>query len=359
MLRSILLFSAFLAAVPLKPQQHVIEIPSQPIKLQSPASFYVSAVVDARTQQDDIGFAQVGLFNKKVRVQVQDGLQPAIEGLLKASFGEDTSLVPVIVQIAELEVGEQTTLTAEVALARTRLVFFEDRDSLVAKVYEAEETAKSSGLDVTAHHPRNIRKALTGCLNQFNAAPWLTTERVLETREVLYASPAAAEEPPSVSKKAPLVPESDHMATLSGWYGTYGNGFVLNCYIYRKKLQPGTTNMVPSFTLTNLDVVSPDGKYSGRMISFGFGSTMFRPMQLEEVVLLMDIDILTGNETIDYGDYKKTAFYFGALLNPGVVYLSPADVGPVIGVGVFASFLVNSKLYPYDLGIAGRIGLKF
>src|SRR6056297_2350434 len=66
-------------------QKKIIELSWVPVDIQM-NGFYISDVIDARENQDNIGFIQTGTDNKTVAVDLKNGLESSVYNYMKASI---------------------------------------------------------------------------------------------------------------------------------------------------------------------------------------------------------------------------------------------------------------------------------
>ena len=130
-------------------------------------TFYISEIVDARSNKDIIGIVQRGLNNKQQVAKFKNGLQPELKSVV-ADLYQQSNLTPLIVRVLKLNVFERTLLNSETAIAEVIVEFYTKTNAGMALVKSAATTVTSSGLDVTKSHGRNIERCLVDCLNQVN-----------------------------------------------------------------------------------------------------------------------------------------------------------------------------------------------
>src|SRR5690606_18161338 len=130
-------------------------------------TFYISEIVDARSNKDIIGIVQRGLNNKQQVAKFKNGLQPELKSVV-ADLYQQSNLTPLIVRVLKLNVFERTLLNSETAIAEVIVEFYTKTNAGMALVKSAASTVTSSGLDVTKSHGRNIERCLVDCLNQVN-----------------------------------------------------------------------------------------------------------------------------------------------------------------------------------------------
>lgn len=139
----------------------------------SDVNFYIEDVIDSRANKDDIGIAMVGIFNKKIPVQLEGGLKESLLKSFSYSLPQLDNKIPIVVNILRLQVGEKTEFSGEYAEAEIEMEFCLKKGDKIGQIYQARSFTKTrSFLDVTPYHEANIRKVLSNCLKSFVTHKW-------------------------------------------------------------------------------------------------------------------------------------------------------------------------------------------
>lgn len=182
-------------------QEKFITLQREPLAMSNRA-FYVKGIADARANPNDVGFAQVGLFNKKVLVKFEAGIKRELMDYFHEVLPPEEGQTPVILQLLILRVGERTGAFSEKAKAEAKIAFYIEREGRWGKVYETTATHESGGMDVTKSHERNLRIVIEKCLQAFAASDWKTTEPVYVDLNRAPTKPSVAA--PSAGEIGPI-----------------------------------------------------------------------------------------------------------------------------------------------------------
>jgi hypothetical protein len=131
-------------------------------------TFYISEIIDARSNKDIIGIVQTGLNNKQQVAKFKNGFQEELKSVVAELLYPQSNRTPLIVRVLKLNVFERTLLNSETAIAEVIVEFYVKTDAGITLVKSAASTVTSGGLDVTNSHDRNIERCLIDCLGQVN-----------------------------------------------------------------------------------------------------------------------------------------------------------------------------------------------
>ena len=142
------------------------------LSFKTPTRFFIKDVVDERTDTNNIGYVDVGIFNSKVPAQIVDGLAGGIKRIIDRDVIKDTSLLPVIVVIRKFQVSEARDISHEYAYLDSwfEFVTFIGQQKIVLADYNTTSRSGSQ-LDVTHSHPILITNAVSKSLSDFDG--WL------------------------------------------------------------------------------------------------------------------------------------------------------------------------------------------
>lgn len=172
-MRNLLLLVALLATSSLCAQRvHLIQLLAEPIVIPE-RDFYISSIIDARTNQEQIGTVQKGLANKKTPANFPTDFTTYLSKTIARMLPTNGKQTALLLKVNELRVSEQTTFSSERGTAYLNVDFLNTTDSLSYGNYTAEITKK--GMDVTGNHDRRILDALTQVFKEFAVSDWQNT----------------------------------------------------------------------------------------------------------------------------------------------------------------------------------------
>jgi len=203
-------------------QEIFIKLKREPLSISN-RTFYIKDIVDARANPNDVGFAQTGLFNKKVLVKFASGIKSELLDYFQEALPQKEGQAPIILQLLILRVGERTGVFSEKAKAEAKIAFYIEREGRWGKVCETAATHESGGMDVTKSHERNLRIVIEKCLQTFAASDWKTAEPVYDdlNREPAKLSAAMQSAGEVIPTEAGAAPNS---AGLKGHKYSFGLG---------------------------------------------------------------------------------------------------------------------------------------
>ncbi|MEM1119909.1 MAG: hypothetical protein AAGJ18_05635 [Bacteroidota bacterium] len=133
--------------------------------------FYIKKVVDARPNQETIGFVQKGLGNRRVDAQFSEPLEVHLQKAFDQMVPMQDGQLPVVAKIHNLYISETTTAWKETGIAEVAIEFLSEDLSKSYGFFQATE--QKNGADVTKKHDKRIIAAITNCLISL-AAKWGT-----------------------------------------------------------------------------------------------------------------------------------------------------------------------------------------
>ena len=134
-------------------------------------------VIDKRIATENIGFAQKGMMNRKVAVQLEGPFNTYLKENINKIFFDEENPKELVFIFHELNVAERTTAFSEVGFCRMDIEFAEYRGeelySLGRFDYEIEKGGMS---DVTKKHADRIVGCLQKCIVAFYQSDWKNVE---------------------------------------------------------------------------------------------------------------------------------------------------------------------------------------
>jgi hypothetical protein len=209
-------------------QEKVIELKNEPVEIEI-NDFYISVVIDGRQNQENIGFVQTGIFNKKVKADLVGGVESSIYQYLKTSFSFDTNKIPIVVKIIYLNISEKTAFSNEIGRAEIKLEFYKVAGGKLGKIYESEAFVEEPGMDVTKGHEKRIRSVLKTCINSFNNSDWKSINPEFEEMESVIADEADKTET-SFSEINQETGRWNSLLTFNKTFGINATGWGLSYY---------------------------------------------------------------------------------------------------------------------------------
>ncbi|OWP63354.1 hypothetical protein CDA63_09095 [Hymenobacter amundsenii] len=135
-------------------------------------AFHFDRLVDARPDRTRLGSVHRGVGNKLVSADFGQPLEAELTPWLQQALPATAATRPVVVRVHTLSVGEIITPTSETAAAELVIDFLEPVGADAYRlVLSTGELVESNGIDVTKHHPKNLRIALEQSLRKLAAQP--------------------------------------------------------------------------------------------------------------------------------------------------------------------------------------------
>jgi hypothetical protein len=330
--------------------------------------FYIRSVIDGRVDVADIGFVHQGSFNKKLRVDLKDGVEPALQSFYTYALKVDSSLIPIAIRVVFFQVSERTDGPSEIGKAELKVEFYRRNDSgQWGKVYETEAQAEEVAPDVTSGHERRIRKVLENVLLAFNNSNWTMTQpsSFVDFNQIKGQRSALLDKSLEPVKNSWVSLLGGHAAfgtNAEGWGGFYmgylsshkGNWAIPFSVAYDKyTVDPGLV-IRAGYQKINLNYVKVGigaMKKIGEDFHFLFNANVpFGIEELEKENLDADGNKIstTVSDRLVFGFEPSQSFYF----------ISRSRVGFFLGAGIYERFL-SSKIYKNDIGFKIEAGLKF
>jgi hypothetical protein len=128
--------------------------------------FYISEVIDARDNKDNIGYIMRGPFQTNRPIDFKEGLEHSfLEYLNKIIINKNSNAEPIKLRIRELNVSEFDLGIGEEALCSLTMEFLDSTNNLIYMTYYKYETI---AFNVTKKHEDIIRKLIKKSLYIFS-----------------------------------------------------------------------------------------------------------------------------------------------------------------------------------------------
>lgn len=339
-------------------QQKLITLKNEPLTIPV-KGFYILDVIDGRENQNNIGFALVGMFNKKVDVNLVGGTENAILKYLKNSLPSDVNGAPIIIKILHLDVSEQINFTSEKGRAEIKVEFYRYNDGELGKFHTAESFREEPALDATLGHEKRIREVLATCISSFNDADWQSVTPIYDTQEqIIREKTDIAGTSFSSVRDEPIKWRS--MLTFSPSYGINSVGFSLS---YNGYYDTGNNWIIPWGVSIEQFTIDTEyfSQFDYREAQLGYwmpGISGLRKIN-DYFFFKLGMFIPVGNETLtDFYGREKDHFIIGIAPSQGIYFIPKSNFGFTLGVGVYQKAL-TSEVFKHDLGVKAEIGIKF
>jgi hypothetical protein len=340
-------------------QEKVIELKNEPVEIEI-NDFYISVVIDGRQNQENIGFVQTGIFNKKVKADLVGGVESSIYQYLKTSFSFDTNKIPIVVKIIYLNISEKTAFSNEIGRAEIKLEFYKVAGGKLGKIYESEAFVEEPGMDVTKGHEKRIRSVLKTCINSFNNSDWKSINPEFEEMESVIADEADKTET-SFSEINQETGRWNSLLTFNKTFGINATGWGLSYYGYTKNeksdwIIPWVVS-IESFTI-NTDYFSQFDYQEAKLNYWMPGISAFKKLN-DNFYASFTFLIPIGNETLtDFNGNETDNFLIGLAPTQGIYFIPKSNFGFTFGVGIYER-LLTSEVYKSDFGFKVEVGIKF
>jgi hypothetical protein len=340
-----------------------IEIQLEPISvLPGNYNFYISEIIDMRTETGPIGFGYTGMFNSKETIELLPNTIAALENYLKAIPQDTINKTPIILGVKKLFAYEKTGAFSENAYIESHFSFFSRTDSNnLILLFEMPLTYKKGGMDVTKYHNYNIRYAVDKSLYDFNNSSWQNVLQSGDTVQITSVQQKGIATKISSSDTIPAkIIGTDKAISFSGGLGKNANMFGLYfSYIARKETGwKGMSNF--GLQIINVDYQDGNEKYTGTIAEYFTSFGLLRKMSSSSSWGLLEFFIPLGSERINNEDgTTENRFYFGLGASQCIALIPVKKQGVFLITGPYERFHINSKAYPWDIGIKATIGCKW
>jgi hypothetical protein len=159
--------------------------------------YLIQKVVNAGNEDSCIGFAQLGVGNKKVAAFFSTGIADEISLFLSRTLHPDANAIPLILQINKLKIYEITYNNSEIGACMLNVSFIRQSGNQYTELLNAAiEIHRHGAVDVTGMQEENISRAFDSCFTEFNrrAAAGKFEERIIPA-ELLWKDPLSGEKP--------------------------------------------------------------------------------------------------------------------------------------------------------------------
>jgi len=344
----------------LNAQKNIIKLKHE--KLIIPGqNFYIKEVIDGRKNKENIGFVQVGAFNKKVIANFADGLENEFRDYFLNSQTIFSNFEPIILRVTYLDIYEKTTFR-ELGRAEIKLEFYKIDNGKVGKIFETEAFEEEYAADVTRGHERRIRKVLTQCLIEFAQSQWDNIEPEWIALNELKEEISDVEQTAySIDKRIISAPWADltniHIST-----GLNTNGFHVQYFGYADTIRVKQWFIPVSYTLSFIEVKPASIKNNEYRSMSSYKGCILIPFMNkinDRFYLSIQGGIGLGFESLHDFEYNvKNRFIFDAISNQFIMIIPKRDFGLNLGIGTYEYF-VTSKISKWDIGLKFIFGFKF
>jgi hypothetical protein len=321
--------------------------------------FYISAVIDGRQNKDNIGFALVGKFNKKVIVDLEEGLAKSVYDYFTKSYSFDSNSTPVVLKIVQLNISEDRGLSTNKGIAKVQIEFYKSTNGQFGKVFESEAFIKQANIDVKSGHEKLIRSVLATCIEDFNNSNWKLVTPDFKEAEVVFAEKTEISEPQFSDKNQEEI-QYNNVFSFNPSFGIYAAGWGLTYYRF-SNIEKSDWIIPFMLSIESFYLNTATTGYTGYQkakLNFSMpGISAFKKLAGGAYVNLTLL-IPVGHETLTSEGRESENFFIGVASSQGILFIPKSNSGITIGFGIYQR-LLTSKVYKKDFGVRAEIGLKF
>lgn len=136
------------------------------------ADFRCAQVIDKRIIKNNIGFAQIGIGNRKVPVNLEGEFSIYLKEKINQLFFGEKEKRDIIFIFHDLNVSERTNLFSEKGICKMEIEFAEYRDSVLFSLGSFYYEIEKGSADVTVLHGKRIVECLINCIKPFYRSDW-------------------------------------------------------------------------------------------------------------------------------------------------------------------------------------------
>lgn len=330
------------------------------------ASSKVIKVIDSRKMKtNDIGFAQVGIANRKVPYYVDGSMEKFIENSINKMIGKETKdsvFVPITVVVDSFRVYEDMAPFAERGRfdCKLRFLYPYSADSIRTIVTKSNQEFLSA-VDVTNSLEGLVYKGVAECTDQFSKAYNQNSVKYMvssdKVNEVRIDSTVIARSITKEEKK-----DSVDAYSILGFNYSSGSKIKTGIHVTYQTYAAGKKDrqLLSGFgyTFSYYDVSNKDAMLEGRFAGFNYKYALryFASPSRTGLYFGAAIKLAFGSETIQYLDKKETHYFIGPTLDEIVGVSIREKV--FIEAGAFQIKHFGSDLLPSDIGVSTGISFR-
>jgi hypothetical protein len=322
-------------------------------------NYYVSNVVDARAEKNELGITHTGMANNREKVYFKKGIGYEFLKYIRFAVDMDTNSKPIILVVEELKISEKINFSNETATALLKMSFLIEQDNGYVKIFETTQTVEETKSDATATHESRIRQVIHLCLQKF-----MSSEVRVDTGE-LYTNPHF--QFTGVTIEEITKHNYEHVARYNShlnYFQTFGLnsrgwGIMYMGYMY----EPSKKWFVPfilAFDRLEIDLdPSSIVNFQGASLFYIQPGVSFIRYLGRNFFINLAIQVPLGRETIayTYGGWIQN-FIIGLAPSQGIWFTPKKKFGVDLGITCFQKIL-TSQIYPRDFGVQFHAGFKF
>ncbi len=136
--------------------------------------FYIKGIWDNRLFKENIGFVQKGLGNRKVIADFDGAFSAVLSDYMLQEYPPKIDeQTPIELVVQNFWISEATGAMSESGRADMTVVFCQKNENGdLNALFTFQEYIENGGMDVTAGHPKRIRKLLNKALLEFQKSDW-------------------------------------------------------------------------------------------------------------------------------------------------------------------------------------------
>jgi len=152
--------------VPVQSQEYLVSLKSQRLKVAI-NNFTLTDVIDAREEKCCIGYVYGGYQNRRLTVNVEDGIKASFHALLKSGFKDGTENIPLLIKINKLFVYEFKSNENTTAVLEINIDFYTQENGSYFYEFMAGHYINFSGENPRSNIDKMIAKATEKCCTEF------------------------------------------------------------------------------------------------------------------------------------------------------------------------------------------------
>lgn len=326
----------------------------------------VIKVIDNRKQKSkEIGFAKVGIGNRKVPYFVDGSMEEFIENSINKMIGKETKdsvFVPITVVVDSFKVYEDMAPFAESGRFDCNLRFLYPYQADSVRTIAAKSNQEFlSTVDVTNSLEGLVYKGMAECTDQFskvyneNTPKYsVSSDKVTEVRidsTIIARGITEEEKKDSVTR----------YSVLGFGYSTGGKirtGIHVTYQAYAAGKTNGQFLSGFGYTFSLYDILNKDAMLEGNFFGFNYKYTLkyFAHPSRSGPYMGVSVKLAFGSETIERGEGKATHFFIG----PTIEEIVGVSISEKVFLEVSAYQLkqFGSELLPSDTGMGAGISFR-
>jgi hypothetical protein len=132
------------------------------------AGFYISDIIDVRTDKSDIGYSLTNLANVRNPIKFKNDFNSELSGFFSDLLPKSDDKIPVVLTIYTFKSYEKVKIYGSYIVTDIEMGFSVVRNNKLIELYDAKVQKTDNGmLDTELLHKNNIISALNDCVDSF------------------------------------------------------------------------------------------------------------------------------------------------------------------------------------------------